>query len=94
MRLVHAGSPVGLPTRQAHAIQMTRMCETFADTGLETCLLTATPPESREIVAVDDLYGFYDVRPVFEIHRLRCLDPGMPGRVFRAADLEILPLVD
>lgn len=74
MRLVHTGSPVGLPTRQAHAIQMTRMCEAFADNGLETWLLTTHPSGTDRDTPVDELFKTYDLRPVFRIHRLACLN--------------------
>lgn len=74
MKVVHLGSPVGLPTEQAHAFQITKMCEAFADAGHQTRLLCATPPETGPANTVDSIFDHYAVRPVFEIEALRCLD--------------------
>lgn len=74
MKLVHLGSAVGLPTEQAHAFQVTKMCEAFADSGLQTCLLCADPPEAKGGDPDGSIFDRYAVRPVFEIHLLRCLD--------------------
>lgn len=74
MKVVHLGSPVGLPSEQAHSLQITKMCEAFADAGHQTRLLCAIPPETGPAKAVDSIFDHYAVRPVFEIKTLRCLD--------------------
>lgn len=74
MKLVHLGSAVGLPTEQAHAFQVTKMCEAFAVSGLQTCLLCADPPEVKSSEPDEVIFERYAVRPIFEIRSLRCLD--------------------
>jgi len=85
VRLVHLGSPVGLPTEQAHAFQITKMCEAFADAGHQTRLLCAAPPEVLPAEMVESIFDRYAVRPVFEIKTLRCLGPRFLEKRFSRA---------
>jgi glycosyltransferase involved in cell wall biosynthesis len=74
MRLVHLGSPVGLPSEQAHSHQIVKMCEAFAAHGLDTCLLCPDPPESAEAMPAAQVLDLYGVKLCFEIRRLACWD--------------------
>ena len=74
MRIVHLGSPVGLPSEQPHSHQILKMCEAFADSGLATCLLCPDSPESSERVPAERVFDLYGVRPCFEIRTLACWD--------------------
>jgi glycosyltransferase involved in cell wall biosynthesis len=74
MRLVHLGSPVGLPTRQAHAVQMTKMCEAFSGEGWDTCLLYADPPVDGVRLDAAALRKFYDLETDYRMVPLRCFD--------------------
>lgn len=67
MEIVYLANCV-LPSRSANTIQITRMCQAFAENGHEVTLLVPDRPE--EAIDVDDVYAFYDVDPCFEIRRL------------------------
>jgi glycosyltransferase involved in cell wall biosynthesis len=56
---------VRLPTQKAHGLQIMKMCEAFARTGLAVRLIV---PKLRPHVPQDP-FLYYDVRPIFSIDR-------------------------
>ena len=67
MELVYLANCV-LPSRSANTIQITKMCQAFAQQGHDVSLLVPAHP-SRE-ADVEDLYEFYDVEPCFTVYKL------------------------
>ena len=61
-----------LPTEKAHGLQITQMCEAFAETGYTVTLVAprrANPPDKRV-----PLWDYYGVERAFAFRRLPCLD--------------------
>lgn len=79
MKLVYL-TGVGLPTSWAHGIQITKMCEAFAENGVEVELIFPR----RVSVTKKSIFEFYDVKKIFKITHLPCLDiaPGRSGVLF------------
>jgi len=56
-----------LPTEKAHGYQICKMCEAFADLGVEVKLLH---PYRRNPLEGKSVFEYYGVRPVFEVQTL------------------------
>lgn len=63
-----------LPTEKAHGLQIMKMCEAFADNGVEVTLVYPHRHQSPELAGQGDPFSFYGVRRVFEAKRVGCLD--------------------
>ena len=59
-----------IPTEKANGIQIMEMCEAFALSGIEVELII--PYRWNKIK--DDPFDYYNVKPIFKITRLPCLD--------------------
>ncbi len=59
-----------MPTEKAHGIQIMKMCEAFADLGIEVELLV--PGRINDLM--EDPFVFYGVKKNFRIKKLFCLD--------------------
>jgi glycosyltransferase involved in cell wall biosynthesis len=68
---------VRLPTEKAHGIQIMKMCEAFVKNGIEIELVV---PNRRNDIK-EDPFDYYDVKRVFKIRRLWCLDFVRLGRI-------------
>lgn len=68
MRLVYlSDSP--LPSREANSFHVMRMCQAFAKEGHEVVLIAQNCPVFGE-PGIADVFAFYGVEPLFEIHRI------------------------
>ncbi len=68
---------IRLPTEKAHGVQITNMCEAFADNGCEVELIVPI----RKTHIKEDVYKYYQVKENFKITRLWCLDFVRFGKV-------------
>jgi len=59
-----------IPTERAHGIQIAKMCEAFSLNNLEVELIAPVKPNEIK----EDPYEYYNVKKVFKITRLFCLD--------------------
>lgn len=90
MRLLYLAN-ARLPTEKAHGIQIMKMCEAFAETGLSVELVVPRRFDERGF----DLYDFYFVRRTFKITQLRTLDLygfGVFGYVVRTISFSLAAL--
>jgi glycosyltransferase involved in cell wall biosynthesis len=73
---------VRLPTEKAHGLQITQMCEAFADAGADVSLWVAARINTPEMNTITDLYAHYGVKRDFRLRRLPTLDllPLVPDR--------------
>lgn len=60
-----------IPTERAHGTQMVKMCEAFADHGMNVSLIT---PRKKSAPGTDDIFTHYGVKRNFSIHRLWSTD--------------------
>lgn len=58
-----------IPSKQAHGVQIMKMCEAFAELGHEVTLVV---PNRRTLA--DDPFAYYGVKPNFTIKKLRTID--------------------
>jgi len=72
-----------LPTEKAYGIQITKMCEAFADQGVRVKLLL---PTRRNPIA-EDLFSYYQIKKNFLVKKLWSPDFYLPGRLDRIAVL-------
>lgn len=68
---------IRLPTEKAHGIQIMEMCSAFFDQGLEVELVV---PKRKNIIT-DDPFEYHDIKRVFSIRKLPCLDLVRFGRM-------------
>ncbi|HUD03997.1 MAG TPA: glycosyltransferase family 4 protein [Candidatus Paceibacterota bacterium] len=68
---------IRLPTEKAHGIQIMKMCEAFADQGLEVELIVS----SRKTPITENPFDYYDVRENFRIKKLWSIDAIRFGRI-------------
>ncbi len=78
MKLAYLAN-IRLPTEKAHGLQITQMCEAFAQTRLDNesvdvTLYVARRVNTPQMNAVRDIWVFYGVERVFTIRRIACLD--------------------
>lgn len=59
-----------MPTEKAHGIQIMKMCEAFANLGIDIELLV---PRRRNVIK-DSPFGYYGVHPCFKITKLPTID--------------------
>lgn len=71
MRLVYLAN-VRMPTEKAHGVQILKMCEAFADQGVEVELVVPTRVND---LAGQDPFGYYGVRKNFCVTVLKTPDP-------------------
>lgn len=69
MKLIYIAN-ARMPTDMAHGIQIMKMCEAFALAGLEVELIV--PKRFNKIKA--DPFDYYEVKRIFKITKLFCLD--------------------
>lgn len=66
-----------LPTERAHGIQIMKMCEAFAISGQKVELIV---PKRRNPIK-EDTFDYYQIKPLFKITRLWCLDTVFLGKI-------------
>lgn len=76
MKLLYIAN-IRLPTEKAHGIQIMEMCSAFAEKGLEVELVIP----KRYNTILDDPFEYYDIRHVFSIRTVPCLDFVRFGRI-------------
>jgi len=59
-----------LPTEKAHGYQITKMCESFSQLGVEVLLLHPHRYQNDETLRNKTVFEYYGVKPVFEIWAL------------------------
>ncbi len=72
MKLLYLAN-IRLPTEKAHGLQITQMCEAFAQHGAQVTLYAARRVNSAELRDRDP-YAYYGVSHSFAIRRVPCLD--------------------
>ena len=60
-----------LPTEKAHGYQISKMCEAFAENGIESLLVHPYRYQSRPELFQQTVFDYYGVRRVFEISTLK-----------------------
>lgn len=70
-----------LPTEKAYGLQISKMCEAFADWGHEVELLIPT----RRNYIKEDLFEYYSVRRNFKVTKALAPDFYLPGKLDRIA---------
>jgi len=71
MKLVYLAN-IGLPGDWAHSLQIMKMCEAFAELGIEVEIVV--PKRSAKALINEDPFVFYNVAKIFKITRLFCVD--------------------
>lgn len=70
-----------LPTEKAHGLQIAKMCEAFADSGVQTELVLTF----RTNPIKEDVFEYYGIKNNFTVKNLWSIDPmyirGFPGRL-------------
>ncbi len=69
MKIIYIAN-IRLPTEKAHGIQIMKMCQAFANKGVEVELLV---PRRRNDLKQDS-FDFYNIEKTFRITRIPCLD--------------------
>jgi glycosyltransferase involved in cell wall biosynthesis len=69
MKLIYISNS-RIPTEKAHGIQIAKMCEAFAQNGIDVTLLL---PKRRGKIK-QDLFSYYGVAPTFKVKRLPVID--------------------
>ncbi|MFQ5931013.1 MAG: glycosyltransferase family 4 protein [Nitrospiraceae bacterium] len=90
-RLVYIAN-ARLPTEKAHGYQITKMCEAFANDGVQVRLLHPRRHQLDPALARSNVYEFYGVPPIFAVSTLSNpdvirLERVVPGRLFPAVFL-------
>jgi len=68
---------IRLPTEKAHGLHIVKMCEAFSRNGEQVELVVPRRFNSMK----EDPFEFYDVKPLFTIRRIFCLDLVRFGKV-------------
>lgn len=68
---------IRLPTEKAHGVQIMKMCEAFADEGMDIELVVS----SRKTPINENPFDYYNVRKNFTIRKLLCIDAIRFGRI-------------
>ena len=63
-----------LPTEKAHGYQIMKMCEAFAETGLDVVLYHANRIQTDDRCKVSP-FVYYDVQEIYQLRQLHGLDP-------------------
>jgi glycosyltransferase involved in cell wall biosynthesis len=63
-----------LPTEKAHGYQISKMCEAFAENGIESLLVHPYRYQSSPELSQQTVFDYYGVHRVFEILTLKNLD--------------------
>lgn len=68
---------IRLPSEKAHGIQIMEMCSAFVEQGLKVELVV---PKRKNIIT-DDPFEYHDIKKLFPIRKLWCLDLVQFGRI-------------
>ena len=76
-----------LPTEKAHGYQICKMCEAFAQTGVEVQLWHPYREQSDPELRKQSVFEYYGIRPIFEVKTWRNwdvvpLDSLLPDKLF------------
>lgn len=63
---------IRIPTEKAHGRQIAKMCEAFANVGVDLELIV---PTRKGALSEEDPYSYYGIRSNFQITKLKTLDP-------------------
>src|SRR5689334_11370116 len=80
-RLIYIAN-MRLPTEKAHGLQITQMCEAFAEAGQQVTLVVPDRKIQQRHQGIDP-WAFYGVSQVFEIVRLWTVDLGVTRILYR-----------
>lgn len=69
MKLIYIAN-IRFPTEKAHGYQISKMCEAFAELGLDVKLLI---PTRQNILFSEDPFLFYGLKRNFKIFRVNCI---------------------
>ena len=72
-RLVYVAN-ARLPTEKAHGYAIVKMCEAYANAGLDVELWHSRRHQDDPRLAVTTVFDFYDVPAVFEVRSVRNID--------------------
>lgn len=75
MKLLYIAN-LRLPTEKAYGIQIVKMCESFANAGVQVTLLMPTRNDSK---IKQDIFDYYGVKRIFEVKKLSTPDFYWPG---------------
>lgn len=78
-----------LPTEKAHGFQIAKMCEAFAENGLDVTLIHPHRRQENEALSKTNIFDYYGVHRVFRVRTLRNFDVVLlegffPTRLFAA----------
>jgi glycosyltransferase involved in cell wall biosynthesis len=71
-----------LPTEKAHGYQICKMCEAFAQNGIDVTLLHPHRYQADHAVQGRNVFDYYGIRPVFHVRTLPNLDVVRMERFF------------
>ncbi len=86
MRLIYLANS-RLPTEKAHGLQISKMCEAFARSGLDVLLLHPHRHQADRDLRDHNIFEYYGINPVFEVRTLPnwdvvSLERLLPGGLF------------
>ena len=70
-----------IPSEKAHAYQILKMCEAFAEQGAAVTLLYQRRPHNTLEQTVPDVFSYYGIRTPFVMKKLPCLDLPMLEKI-------------
>jgi glycosyltransferase involved in cell wall biosynthesis len=73
MKLLYMAN-IRMPTEKAHGLQITQMCEAFAQAGADVTLLVSNRVNTPEMNAIKDIWDYYGVEHNFRIERVWGID--------------------
>jgi len=76
MKLTYVAN-IRIPTEQAHGIHIMEMCQAFSLLGIDVELVVRNSEAEIKI----DPFEFYDIKPIFRIKKIWCLDTVTFGRL-------------
>src|SRR3989344_5594114 len=76
MKLTYVAN-IRIPTEQAHGIHIMEMCQAFSLLGIDVELVV----RNSEAEIKTDPFEFYDIKPIFRIKKIWCLDTVVFGRI-------------
>jgi len=71
-----------LPTEKAHGYQICKMCEAFAQNGIEVTLLHPHRYQANHAVQSQSVFDYYGIRPIFHVRTLPNVDVVRMERFF------------
>jgi glycosyltransferase involved in cell wall biosynthesis len=73
MKLTYVAN-IRIPTEKAHGIQVIKMCEAFADVGLDVELIVPRRIQSNPDLKEKDIFHYYQVKRNFQVKKVSTID--------------------